>query len=58
MRQATVINLEQFRRRREARRRAATVVPAAPWAPVMIMVWYPVQWVWLCPTAKAVSVTA
>ena len=57
MPQATVIDLAEFRRRREARRRQpAAAVQAAPWAPVII--WYPVQWVWLRPLANAASVTA
>lgn len=57
MSKAVVIDLQEFRKRREAQRRPA-VQTTPPVAMLPVVYWYPVQWVWLWPAPVAASVSA
>lgn len=54
---AAVIDFQEFRLRRETQRQQQ-VENAHVRAMVPIIVWYPVQWVWVWPYPNVASVTA
>ncbi len=57
MQKATVIDFQEFRRRREAQQRQQT--QTAQFVPMMpVMMWYPIQWVWTWPAMPARQASA
>ena len=58
MQKAVVIDLQEFRQRREAQRRQQAKA-ATQFVPMMpVMMWYPVQWMWVWPSPVPASATA
>ncbi|MFO1429806.1 MAG: hypothetical protein U1F76_06655 [Candidatus Competibacteraceae bacterium] len=51
MQKATVVDLQEFRRRREAQRRQPSQM-------MPIVMWYPIQWVWTWPVMPTSTASA